>query len=75
MQEIRSRQEELYGTGNQEYVYKDEVLIGTSSGLKSQEHYQQKELYKLETRLANMILRNIIQSRNDIDHYKKNKMR
>ena len=71
LQEIRSRQEELYGTGNQEYVYKDEVLIGTSSGLKSQEHYQQKELYKLETRLANMILRNIIQSRNDIDHYKK----
>lgn len=71
LQEIRLSQEELYGTGNQEYVYKDEILIGTSTGLKSQEHYQQKELYKLETRLANMILRNIVQSRNDLDYYKK----
>ena len=70
LEELRKNQEVLYGTGTEEYEYGGLVLKGNESGKDKQAHYYQKEMYKLETRLGNMILQNILNYRKDLESYK-----
>lgn len=70
LEELRKNQEVLYGTGTEEYEYGGLVLKGNESGKDKQAHYYQKEMYKLETRLGNMILQNILNYRKDLQSYK-----
>ena len=60
-------QEELYGTGIDEYQDETGKLVaGVGNDLKRQEEYYRKKLYDLETRIGNMILQNIVNGRKDM---------
>ena len=71
LDDIKSMQEELYGTGIEEYEDENgELIIGVGNDLKRQEELYRKRLYDLETRIGNMILQNIVNGRKDIDESK-----
>ncbi|WP_304001924.1 relaxase MobL [Faecalicoccus pleomorphus] len=56
-----------YGDGTQPYKTKEGIKIGVGGGKKMQDEYYRKEMYKLESRLANMMLQNILKAREDVD--------
>lgn len=66
LDEIKDKQEEAYGTGDNEYHDESgNVKKGTASDKARQDEYHRKQMYRLETRIANMILQNIIKARED----------
>lgn len=56
-----------YGDGTQPYKTKEGIKIGVGDGKKAQDEYYRKEMYKLESRLANLLLQNILKAREDVD--------
>lgn len=66
LDELHKTQEELYGTGSENYIDdKGDLVHGVSQGKKKQSEYSRKQMYALETRIANMILQNIVRARMD----------
>lgn len=67
-------QEELYGTGNDEYEDEDGGIVhGQGNEEKRQDEYYRRKMYELETRLGNMILQTIVNGRKDVDSIEKDK--
>lgn len=56
-----------YGDGTQPYKTKEGIKIGVGDGKKMQDEYYRKEMYKLESRLSNMLLQNILKAREDLN--------
>lgn len=70
LDDIKSMQEELYGTGIDEYEDEaGELMVGVGNDIKRQEEYYRKKLYELEARIGNMILQNIANGRKDVDGF------
>lgn len=70
LNQLKSAQEELYGTGESIYVNGDkEVVKGVEAGRKDINEYQRRRLYELETRVANMLLQNIVMVRKDMQDF------
>ncbi len=67
LDEIKETQIKLYGTGDNEYVNGEgQTVKGVGSGLKEQNKYYQDRLKELDTRIGNMILKNILDARRDL---------
>lgn len=66
LDEIKELQIRLYGTGDMVYKKDGEDSKGSGYGAEAQECYYKNRMYELETRVGNLILRNIMCARNDI---------
>lgn len=67
LKELTETFKKNYGDGTQPYKTKEGIKIGVGYGKKMQDEYYRKEMYKLESRLANMLLQNILKAREDVD--------
>lgn len=66
LQELTETFKQNYGDGTQLYKTKEGFKIGVGDGKKMQDEFYRKEMYKLESRLGNMLLQNILKAREDI---------
>lgn len=67
LKEIQEKQEELYGTGEVDYIDGDgNVTRGVGDGANQQNNYYEDRMKELETRMGNMILKTIKDARNDM---------
>lgn len=67
---LKTSQENLYGDGVSTYEDGDgNIVHGKEEGKKKIDEYQRRRLYELETRVANMLLQNILMARRDMQDF------